>query len=90
MEELRRREVEGIGRAGRAFVGALFATVSEGDMSGIVIGARTGSPDGRGGQYRPFSTTRCPMARPRWESAWIYGLQQNAENRKQPGPGQYG
>ena len=37
----------GIGPAGRHFVGALFATPAEGDMSGIVIGARTGSPDAR-------------------------------------------
>ena len=45
VEELRRREVEGIGRANRAFVGALFTKAAEGDLSGIVIGARTGSPD---------------------------------------------
>ena len=80
VEELRRREVEGIGRAGRAFVGALFATVSEGDMSGIVIGARTGSPDGRGGQYSLFYSA-VPYGSTSVESAWIYGLQQNAENR---------
>ena len=54
VEELRRQEVAGIGPAGRAFVGALFATAAEGDMSGIVIGARTGSPDQRGGQYSLF------------------------------------
>ena len=80
VEFLRRAEVEGIGPAGRAFVGALFATPAEGDLSGIVIGARTGAPDGRGGQYSLFYNG-VPYGRASVESAWIYGLQQNAENR---------
>ena len=78
--ELRRNGVAGIGPAGRAFVGALFATPAEGDMSGIVIGARTGSPDKRGGQYSLFYNG-VPYGSASTESAWIYGLQQNAENR---------
>ncbi len=80
VEKLRRQEVAGIGRANRAFVGALFASVSEGDMSGIVIGARTGSPDERGGQYSLFYNG-VPYGSASTESAWIYGLQQNKENR---------
>ncbi len=80
VEELRRREVEGIGGADRAYVGALFATPAEGDMSGIVIGARTGAPDNRGGQYSLFYNG-VPYGSASVESAWIYGLQQNAENR---------
>ena len=80
VEELRRQEVAGIGRANRAFVGAVFATAAEGDMSGIVIGARTGSPDKRGGQYSLFYNG-VPYGSASIESAWIYGLQQNAENR---------
>ena len=80
VEELRRQEVDGIGPANRAFVGALFATPAEGDMSGIVIGARTGSPDKRGGQYSLFYNG-VPYDSASIESAWIYGLQQNAENR---------
>ena len=78
--ELRRRGVAGIGPATRAFVGALFATSAEEDMSGIVIGARTGAPDKRGGQYSLFYNA-VPYGRASMESAWIYGLQQNAENR---------
>ena len=70
----------GIGPANRAFVGALFATVAGGDMSGIVIGARTGSPDKRGGQYSLFYNA-VPYGSASIESAWIYGLQQNEENR---------
>ena len=49
-------------------------------MSGIVIGARTGSPDKRGGQYSLFYNG-VPYGAASLESAWIYGLQQNAENR---------
>ena len=78
--ELRRKGVAGIGPAGRPFVGALFATVAGGDMSGIVIGARTGSPDRRGGQYSLFYNG-VPYGSASIESAWIYGLQQNEENR---------
>ena len=77
---LRRQGVAGIGPANGALVGALFATPAEGDMSGIVIGARTGSPDQRGGQYSLFYNG-VPYGSASVESAWIYGLQQNAENR---------
>ncbi|MDE2757835.1 MAG: GEVED domain-containing protein [Acidobacteriota bacterium] len=77
---LRRQEVAGLGRANRHFVRALFATVPNGDMSGIVIGARTGAPDRRGGQYSLFYNG-VPYGSASIESAWIYGLQQNAENR---------
>ena len=80
VEELRRREVEGIGRVNRAYVGALFARPVQGDLSGIVIGARTGAPDKRGGQYSLFYNG-VPYGGASVESAWIYGLQQNAENR---------
>ena len=77
---LRQEEVDGIGPANRAFVGALVATPAEGDMSGIVIGARTGAPDGRGGQYSLFYNA-VPYGSASVESAWVYGLQQNEENR---------
>ena len=77
---LRQQEVAGIGAARQAFVGAVFATVAEGDMSGIVIGARTGAPEKRGGQYGLFYNG-VPFGSASIESAWIYGLQQNEENR---------
>ena len=80
VENLRGRDTAGIGPANRAFVGALFATPAGGDMSGVVIGARTGAPDTRGGQYSLFYNAG-PYGRASMESAWIYGLQQNAENR---------
>ena len=77
---LRQYHVPGVGPAGPAFVGAVFAATTEGDMSGIVIGARTGSPDKRGGQYSLFYNG-VPYGAASVESAWIYGLQQNEENR---------
>ena len=77
---LRQQEVDGIGPANRAFVGPLVATPAEGDMSGIVIGARTGAPDRRGGQYSLFYNA-VPSGSASVESTWVYGLQQNAENR---------
>ena len=80
VEELRQRQVAGIGGANQTFVGALFATAAEGNLSGIVIGARTGSPGKRGGQYSLFYNG-VPYGSASIESAWIYGLQQNAENR---------
>ena len=77
---MREQEVEGIGAADEAFAGSVFATPAEGDMSGIVLGARTGSPDGIGGQYSLFYNG-VPDGAASTASAWIYGLQQNGENR---------
>ncbi|MDE2754934.1 MAG: S8 family serine peptidase, partial [Acidobacteriota bacterium] len=78
--EMRRKGVEGVpaGRGGLA--GALFATANSGDMSGVVIGARTSSPDARGGQYGVFYSA-VPDGAAFTGSAWIDALQQNAENR---------
>ncbi len=79
VDELRRQKVEGIGPRGRALIGTLFVDpVREGHR--VVIGVRTGSPDGRGGQYGvSYSATKLRSAFR--DSAWIYGLQQNAQNR---------
>ena len=49
-------------------------------MSGIVIGARTGSSDGRGGQYGVFYNA-VPDGAAFTSSAWVDGLQQDGENR---------
>ena len=78
--ELRRGGVEGIRPSRGGLAGALFATPESGDLSGIVVGARTGSPDGRGGQYGVFYTA-VPDGAAFTGDAWIYGLQQNQENR---------
>ncbi len=78
--EMRRRGVEGIRPSRGGLTGALFATPESGDLSGIVVGARAGSPDGRGGQYGVFYTA-VPDGAAFTGDAWIYGLQQNEENR---------
>ena len=80
VEQMRQWGTPGIGPSGKTFAGALFATVTEGDMSGIVIGARTSSSDGRGGQYG-VSYNGVPAGSAFTESVWVDALQQNAENR---------
>ena len=76
-EELR-KGIEGIGPGG-AIAGAAFFEAAGGDLSGVVIGARTGSPGG-GGQYSVFYNA-VPYGAAFIDSAWVYALQQNAENR---------
>ena len=88
VDELRRQGVAGLGRGSRALAGAVFATAVEGDMSGIVIGARTGSQGG-GGQYSVFYNA-VPEGAAFTEEAWVDGLQQNEGEPQQPGAGQHG
>ncbi len=78
--ELRRNRVQGVRASRGGLAGALFASVESGDMSGVVIGARTSASDGRGGRYGVFYNA-VPEGAAFTESAWVDGLQQNAENR---------
>ena len=80
VEMMRQMGTPGIGRSGQTFAGALFATVADGDMSGIAIGARTSSSDGRGGQYGVFYSA-IPYDAAFLESAWVEALRQDEENR---------
>ena len=59
--------------------GPLFAEVENGDISGIVIGARTGSP-GSVGRYGVFYNA-VPFGQSFTTVAWVDALQQNQENR---------
>ena len=79
VDELRSQGVAGLGRGSRALAGAVFATAVEGDMSGIVIGARTGS-EGGGGSYSVFYNA-VPEGAAFTGEAWVDGLQQDEENR---------
>ena len=79
VDELRRQEVAGLGSGNQALAGAVFATAVEGDMSGIVIGARTGS-EGGGGSYSVFYNA-VPYGEAFIREAWVDGLQQDQENR---------
>lgn len=76
---LRQQGVTGIGASGPVFAGALFAKVSTGDMSGIVMGARTLAAGG-GGQYGLFYNA-VPYGAASTSSTWLHGLQQTAETR---------
>lgn len=67
------------GAPGPAFTGALFVTDQSGDLRGVSIGARTSSPGG-GGKYGLFYSA-VPAGEEASTSAWLYGLQQNADNR---------
>ena len=65
-------------------VAPLIASADGGDLSGIVIGARVVAPadaeDPSKGQYGVFYTA-VPQGQGFTGSAWVDGLQQNAENR---------
>ena len=57
----------------------LYARAVEGDMSGIGIGARTGASGG-GGLYSLFYPA-VPFGEGFRTGAWVFGLQQDGENR---------
>ncbi len=82
--EGRRAGVGGLGRARGGLAGALFATAEEGEMSGVVIGARTGSAalvnGEQRGRYSVFYNA-VPYGSAFGEEAWVEALQQNEENR---------
>ena len=79
VDELRRLGVAGLGSTRGFYAGPLFVVAEGGDMSGIVIGARTGSQGG-GGQYSVFYNA-VPEGAGFSQVAWVEGLQQNQENR---------
>ena len=79
VEELRRQGVAGLGTRRGFYAGPLFVEAEEGDLSGVVIGARTGS-EGGGGSYSVFYDA-VPNGEGFNREAWVYGLQQNGENR---------
>ena len=79
VDELRQKRVAGLGSTRGFYTGPLFVEAEGGDMSGIVIGARTGSQGG-GGQYSVFYNA-VPEGAGFSEVAWVEGLQQDEENR---------
>ena len=79
VDELRRQGVAGLGSTRGFYAGPLFVEAADGDMTGIVIGARTGSQGG-GGQYSVFYNA-VPEGAGFSQVAWVEGLQQNQENR---------
>ena len=79
VEELRREEMAKLGASRGFYLGPLFVRAEEGDLSGIVVGARTSS-EGGGGRYGVFYNA-VPEGEGFDREAWVEGLQQNAENR---------
>ncbi|MBK6406113.1 MAG: S8 family serine peptidase [Holophagales bacterium] len=67
------------GGPGATFAGALFVRDATGDLRGVSIGARTSSVGG-GGRYGLFYSA-VPYGAEATTAAWLYGLQQNADNR---------
>ena len=76
---MRSRGIAGIGAAGPAFAGALFATVDDGDADGLFLGGRTSSAGG-GGRYGLFYVAT-PSGEALTSAALVSGLRQDAENR---------
>lgn len=64
---------------GATFSGPLFVTDAKNDLRGVSVAARTSSPGG-GGQYGVYYPA-IPVGSEAKTTAWLYGLQQNAENR---------
>jgi hypothetical protein len=79
VQYLRTNNIAGLAPAGTSTVGALFATVTAGDVRGLFLGARTASPGG-GGQYGLFYPAT-PRGTASTGTVWLYGLRQDAENR---------
>jgi hypothetical protein len=82
IQYLREHGVEGVGMAGSTFAGALFVTVKPdaiGDATLLYVNGRTSTPGG-GGRYGLFYPA-VPEGRAAQKVAWLYGLQQNTENR---------
>ena len=81
VDEVRRRGLAGIGPTRGGLAGPLFATVADGNMEGIVIGARTVTQAVfAGGQYGVFYNA-APYGSAFSQVAWVEGLQQNRESR---------
>jgi photosystem II stability/assembly factor-like uncharacterized protein len=79
VQYLRTQGVAGIGPVGPHYAGALFASPEEGDLSSIFLGARTSIP-GDHGRYGVFYTA-IPAGSLASQSVWVYGMQQDEDNR---------
>ena len=70
--------VPGIGPTGNEYVGALFVTAMDGDTRGLFVGARTSTS---GPLHYGLSYIGTPFGNASTQAVWIYGLQQNEQNR---------
>ena len=79
VQKLRDSQIAGIGAKGLTYAGALLISASTGDLRGISVAARTSAPGG-GGRYGLYYTAMAEGTTTT-NTAWLYGLQQNSENR---------
>jgi len=79
VQRLRDSGTVGVGAKGANFAGPLFVSAATGDLTGVAVAARTSAP-GDIGQYGLFYPA-APEGSTSTSEAWLYGLQQNAENR---------
>ena len=80
VQHLRDSFIAGIGPKGPAFAGKMSAWVADpGGLTGIAVAARTSVP-GTTGRHGLFYTA-VPDGMTSTRSAWVFGLQQNAETR---------
>jgi len=76
---LRDRKVNGIGPFGSSYLGPLFLTFDSEGAGGVCVSARSLAAEGEG-RYG-VSYAGVPYGTSAATSAWLYGLQQNGENR---------
>ena len=80
IQRLRDVGVAGVPK-GPNYAGAMFAEVSSGDLTGLSLSARTSAPApsgaGRFGLFYPA----VPQGMASANSAWVFGLQQDSNNR---------
>ena len=79
VQYLRSQGAPGVGAPGPGFTGALFLSIVGDDTGGVFLGGRTRTT-GTGGSYGLFYTA-LPRGTAATSTAWLYGLQQNPENR---------
>ena len=72
-------DLPGLGPPGQEFSGTLFVTSEGGEDSGLFVGARTST--GVDGSRYGFFHRAVPYGDSHHSPAWVYGLQQDEENR---------
>jgi probable HAF family extracellular repeat protein len=80
IQKLRDAGVAGVPK-GPSYAGAMFAEVSSGDISGLAVSARTSAPAPSGGGRFGLFYSAVPQGMASASSAWVFGLQQDSNNR---------
>jgi probable HAF family extracellular repeat protein len=80
IQRLRDVGVVGIPK-GPSYAGAMFAKVSSGDLTGLSVSARTSAPAPSGGGRFGLFYPAVPQGMASASSAWVFGLQQDSNNR---------